>query len=75
MHLTTIPSIPVHKIYQHLPNNTLPIITFDMDKDSTEHIGSIWTLFSHPAIYITVTGSLTPVGLGLFCSFGANLPD
>ena len=23
-HLTTIPSIPVHKIYQHLLNNTLP---------------------------------------------------
>ena len=28
-HLTTIPSIPVHKIYQHLLNNTLPIIPFD----------------------------------------------
>ena len=36
-HLTTIPSIPVHKIYQHLFNNTLPIMPFDMDKESTEH--------------------------------------
>ena len=44
-HLTTIPSIPVHRIYQHLLNNTLPIIPFD--KESTEHTGSIWTLFSH----------------------------
>ena len=49
-HLTTIPLIPVHKIYQHLLNNTLPIMPFDMDKESTEHIGSIWTLFSHPGI-------------------------
>ena len=40
-HLTTIPSIPVHKIYQHLLNNTLPIMPFDMDKESTEHTGSI----------------------------------
>ena len=42
-HLTTIPSIPVHKVYQHLLNNTLPIIPFD--KESTEHTGSIWTCF------------------------------
>ena len=47
-HLTTIPSIPVYKIYQHLLNNTLPIMPFDMDKESTECTGSIWTLFLHP---------------------------
>ena len=52
-HLTTIPSIPVQKIYQHLLNNTLPIMPFDMDKESTEHTASIWTLFSHPGIYIS----------------------
>ena len=46
-HLTTIPSIPVHEIYQHLLNNTLLIMPFDMDKESTEHTDSIWTLFSH----------------------------
>ena len=44
-HLTTIPMIPVHKMYQHLLNNTLLIMPFDMDKESTEHTGSIWTLF------------------------------
>ena len=43
-HLTTIPSIPVHKIYQHLLNNTLPIIPFDTE--STENTYSIWTLFA-----------------------------
>ena len=46
-HLTTIPSIPVHKIYQHLLNNTLPIMPFDMDKESTEHTNSIWTVFTY----------------------------
>ena len=34
-HFTTIPSIPVHKIYQHLLNNTLPIMPFNIDKEST----------------------------------------
>ena len=66
-HLTTIPLIPVHKIYQHLLNNTLPIIPFD--KESTEHTGSIWTLFSHPGIYISAIGMLIQVGLGLFCRY------
>ena len=67
-HLTTIPSIPVHKVYKHLLNNTLPIMPFD--KESTENIGSIWTLFSHLGIYISAIGLLIPVGLGLFyCYF------
>ena len=47
-HLTTIPLIPVHKIYLHLLNNTPPIVPFDMDKESTEHTDSIWTLLLHP---------------------------
>ena len=68
-HLTNIPSIPVHKIYQHLLNNTLPIMPFDMDNESTEHTDSIWTLLSHPGIYVSAIGSLIPVGLGLFCCY------
>ena len=50
---------------------------FDMDKESTEHADSIWTLFSHPGIYITAIGLLIPAGLGLFCStsFVADLLD
>ena len=66
-HIITIPSIPVHKIYQHLHNNTLSIIPFD--KESTENTSSIWTLFSHQGIYISAIGSLIPVGLGLFCCY------
>ena len=68
-HLTTILSIPVHKIYQHLLNNTLPIMSFDMDKESTEHTDSTWTLFSHTGMYVTAIGSLIPAGLGLFCCY------
>ena len=44
-HLTTIPPIPVHKLYQHLLNNTLPAIPFDTE--STENTDSIWSLFAH----------------------------
>ena len=30
-HLTTIPSIPVHKIYQHLLNSTMPVVPFNTE--------------------------------------------
>ena len=68
-HLTTIPSIPVQKIYQHMINSTQPIMPFDMDDESTEQANSIWTLFLHTGIYITAIGSLIPVGLGLLCCY------
>ena len=68
-HLTTIPSIPVHKIYQHMLNNTPPIMPFDMDEESTEHTNSIRTLFSHTGMYVTAIGSLILAGLGLFCCY------
>ena len=42
---------------------------FDMDKESTEHTDSIWTLLSHPGMYATAIGSLIPAGLGLFCCY------
>ena len=66
-HLTTIPSIPVHKVYQHLLNSTLPITPFNTE--STENNDSIWTLFTHPGIYISTIGLLIPVGIGLFCCY------
>ena len=66
-HVTTIPSIPVHKIYQHLLNSTLPIIPFNTE--STENTDSIWTLFAHPGIYASALGSLITVGTGLFCCY------
>ena len=68
-HLTTIPLIPVHKIDQHMLNNTQPIMPFDMDDESTEHTNPIWTLFLHTGMYITVIGSLILAGLGLFCCY------
>ena len=66
-HPTTIPSIPVHKIYQQLLNNTLPIIPFDME--STENTDSLWTLFAHPGICVSAIGLHIPVGIGLFCCY------
>ena len=66
-HLTTIPSIPVHRIYQHLLNSTMPLVPFNTE--SSDNTNSIWTLFSHPEIYISAIGSLIPVGIGLFCCY------
>ena len=68
-HLTTIPSIPVHKIYQHLVNDTQHIIPFTTTDESTEDTDLIWTPFSHMGIYITAIGLLVPAGLGLFCCY------
>ena len=68
-HLTTIPSIPVHKIYQHMINGTQHITPFDTTDESTEDTDSIWTLFSHTGTYVTAIGSLIPAGLGLFCCY------
>ena len=74
---TTIPSITVHKLYQHIINSTQHIMSFNTDDESTEDKDSIWTLFSHTGMYITAIGSLIPAGLGYFVvtSSGVNLPD
>ena len=66
-YLTTLPSILVHKIYQHLLNSTMPVVPFNTE--SSRNTDSIWTLFTHPGIYVSAIGLLIPVGIGLFCSY------
>ena len=66
-HLTTIPSIPVCKIYQHLLNSTMPLVPFNTV--SSGKTDSIWTLFTHPGIYVSAIGLLIPVGIGLFSCY------
>ena len=66
-HLTTIPSIPVHMIYQHLLNSTRSVKPFNTE--STGNTDSLWTLFTHPGIYVSAIGLLIPVGIGLFCCY------
>ena len=66
-HLTTIPSILVHKIYQHLLNSTMPIVSFNTE--SPENANSLWNLFTHPGRYVSAIGLIIPVGIGLFCCY------
>ena len=66
-HLATIPSIPVHKVYEHLLNSSLCLTPFNM-KPSVD-TNTLWNLFTHPGIYISALGSLIPVGIGLFCCY------
>ena len=68
-HLTTTPSIPVHKIYQHLIKDTQHIAPLDTIDKTTEDTDLIWTLFLHMGIYVTAKGLLVPAGLGLFCCY------
>ena len=66
-HLATIPSIPVHKVYQHLLNSTMQLTPFNTNL--SEDKDSLWSLFIHPGIYISALGSIIPVGIGLFCCY------
>ena len=69
LHLTTIPLILVHRIYQHMMNGTQHIIPCDMNDQSTEDTDSVWTLFLHTGMYIIAILSLIPAGLGFFCCY------
>ena len=62
-HLATIPSIPVHKVYQHLINSTMPIVPFNTDP--SEDTDSLWSV----GIYISALRSLIAVGIELFCCY------
>ena len=64
-HLATVPSIPIHRVYQHLLNSTMPIVPFNTDP--SEDTDSLWNIFTHPGIHISALGSIIPVGIGLFC--------
>ena len=67
-HLATIPSIPVHKVYQHLLNSTMQLTPFSTEP--SEDTNSLWSVFTHPGIYVSALGSIIPVGIGLFyCYF------
>ena len=66
-HLATIPSIPVHKVYQHLLNSSLQLTPFNMKP--SEDTNTLWNLFTHPEIYISALGLLIPVGIVLFCCY------
>ena len=58
-HLATLPSIPIHKVYQHLLNSSFHMTPFNMKP--SEDTDTLWNLFTHPGIYISALGSLIPV--------------
>ena len=66
-HLATLPSIPIHKVYQHLLNSSLHLTPFNVK--SSENTDTLWDLFTNPGIYVSALGSLIPVGIGLFCCY------
>ena len=66
-HLATIPSIPVHKVYQHLLNSTIPIVPFNTEP--SEDTDFLWSVFTHSGIYISALGLIIPVEIGLFSCY------
>ena len=51
-HLATLPSIPVHKVYHLLLNNSLQLRPFNMQP--SEDTNTLWKLFIYPGIYVSV---------------------
>ena len=66
-HLANIPSIPVHKVYQHFLNSTMPLVPFITEPSGDTY--SLWSVFTHPGIYVSALGSIIPIGIGLFCCY------
>ena len=66
-HLVDIPSVPVHKVYEHLLNNSLHMTPFNMKLSGD--INTLWNMFTHPAIYISALGPIIILGIGLFCCY------
>ena len=66
-HLVDIPSVPVHKVYEHLLNNSLYMTPFNMELSGDTD--TLWNMFTHPAIYVSALGPLMIVGIGLFCCY------
>ena len=66
-HLTTLPSIPVQKIYENLLNSSRCLTPFNIKP--SEDSDTFWSLFSHPGIYVSALGSVLPVGIVLFCCY------
>ena len=67
LHLTTLPSILVHHIYEHLLNSSQCLTPFNIKP--SEDSDTFWSLFSHPGIYVSALGSVLPVGVILFCCY------
>ena len=67
--LVNISSVPIDQLYKQMVNRDGPISPFMSTDVSVEDTVSIWTLFSHAGIYVTVIGSLIPAGLGIFCCY------
>ena len=66
-HLVTLPSTPIHNVYQLLLNSSFHVTPFNMQQSGDTD--TLWNLFTHPGIYISALGSLIPVGIGLFCCY------
>ena len=66
-HLADIPSVPVHKVYEHLLNSSLHMTPFNMKL--SEDTNTLWSMFTHPAVYISALGPFIILGIGLFCCY------
>ena len=69
-HLVNIPPVPIEKLYKQIASSNGPINPFLSTDEPIGKTFSVWTLFHHAGVYVTVTGSLIPAGLGIFyCYF------
>ena len=53
--------------YQHLLNRTVQLTPFNTEP--SEDTDSLWSVFTHPGIYVSALGSIIPVRIGLFSCY------
>ena len=53
-HLANIPSVPLDKLYKQMITSKGPVNPFLSTDESTGETISVWTLFSHAGVYVTV---------------------
>ena len=68
-HLSSIPSVPIAKLYKQMVSGIKPIIPFTSCEEWTGDTVSIWTLFPHIGVYVMAIRSLIPAELGIFCCY------
>ena len=74
-HLAMISSIPVHKVYQHLLNNTLQLTPFNMEPSEVRILYGACSPTQEYTFQLWDHSYQQELDYSVAISFGADLPD
>ena len=65
--LTNVPEVPVAQLYKHMILTSEPVHLFTFNKDDDKDQSLIWTILTHPGMYIKTIGMLFTACIGIYC--------